>query len=494
VHLIRQSIYEFEAKGVGLLMEIVCPGKLRFSYVDDRGGSYSNKNHKLYRMDPNNDHGAIIKRIINVNITGRKFLHMTKRFNKKWLWTGFSFILIFIALQFVGEPLKNPPVTAFIQAPDSVQSILIRSCYNCHSNITNLSWYDRIAPASWLVKDHVLEGRRRLNFSEWDSLNKTQQKAALFECLNQMQFQTMPLGQYVLLHPSSKLSPEDVLVIRNYLSSLLVPVIPDTAKYTEREKQFVFWQNKYGNTSEVKPSPNGITFYPDYKNWVVISSSERFDNGTLRAIVGNEIAMKAIKAYQTNPWPDGSVLAKIAWYSLADSSGNLFPGEFKQVEFMVKDKKKYSDTEGWGFARWVNGLKLDPYGKDPLFTTECVNCHRPMEKNDFVFTEPVDLNAEKRSEGKLISFSVNRKDQITTIFYGNDRAATYARTHPDHNFPDGSMITAISWKQKEDDHWYGARLTGQIKSVVDIRLTDYTTAVQGGRNKFNPNHWVSILP
>ena len=127
---------------------------------------------------------------------------------------------------------------------------------------------------------------------------------------------------------------------------------------------------------------------PDYKNWQVVSTSDRFDNGTMRVIFGNAIAIKAIKENHINPWPNGTIFAKIGWDKIADADGNVHTGAFKQVEFMIKDDKKYASTKGWGFARFKTP-KLLPYGKTKLFATECVNCHRPESANDFVFTSPV---------------------------------------------------------------------------------------------------------
>ena len=117
-------------------------------------------------------------------------------------------------------------------------------------------------------------------------------------------------------------------------------------------------------------------------------STERFDNGTMRIIYGNEIAVKAIKDHKTNPWPNGTIFAKVAWDQLIDSSGNITPGTFKQVEYMIKDTKRFASTKGWGWARFLSP-KLEPYGKNAMFTTECINCHRPMKDNDFVFTSPI---------------------------------------------------------------------------------------------------------
>ena len=139
----------------------------------------------------------------------------------------------------------------------------------------------------------------------------------------------------------------------------------------------------------VPPAPNGISFPSDYKDWRVVSSSHRVDNNTLRVILGNDTAITAARANQTNPWPDGAVMAKIVWKETTLDSWEkaIVPGEFVHVEFMVKDSKKYSDTGGWGFARW-KGTQLTPHGKDNTFVYECFGCHTPVKSNDYVFTHP----------------------------------------------------------------------------------------------------------
>jgi hypothetical protein len=139
----------------------------------------------------------------------------------------------------------------------------------------------------------------------------------------------------------------------------------------------------------VKPEFNGVTFHPEYKTWKAISSTDRFDNGTMREILGNDVAIKAIAENRINPWPDGTAFAKVAWKQLQpDVQGVMKAGAFVQVELMVKDAKKYATTEGWGFGRW-RGVDLKPYGKDAAFQNECTSCHAPMRKNDFVYTMPI---------------------------------------------------------------------------------------------------------
>jgi len=139
----------------------------------------------------------------------------------------------------------------------------------------------------------------------------------------------------------------------------------------------------------VLPAPNGIALPEGYKNWAVIGSSHREDNKTLRVILGNDIAMKAAPAGETNPWPDGSILGKLVGKDAVHPQWQkaTVPGEFVHAEFMLKDGNQYRDTGGWGFARW-KGLDQKPYGEDASFVQECFSCHTPVNGNDYVFTHP----------------------------------------------------------------------------------------------------------
>jgi Cytochrome P460 len=119
-----------------------------------------------------------------------------------------------------------------------------------------------------------------------------------------------------------------------------------------------------------------------------ISSTDRLDNGTIREILGNDIAVKAIANKHIDPWPDGTAFAKIAWYQVADDRGVVRPGAFFKVEFMIRDSRTYPGTLGWGWARW-RSADLKPYGSDAHFTDECVGCHTPMRNANYVFTEPI---------------------------------------------------------------------------------------------------------
>jgi Haem-binding domain/Cytochrome P460 len=293
----------------------------------------------------------------------------------------------FVCLQFIRPELTNPPVTAELQAPMEVKQVLRNSCYSCHSNETKLPWFDKVVPAYWLVTSDVKEARRHLNFSEIGALPAAQQKGILFEAVNLIQLGAMPLPSYLHVHPGAAVSPEALAVLRNYLTAQAG--MSQAADSSAADAQYGEWVHSSSVALAVKPEFNGVEFIPDYKNWKVISSTDRFDNKTMREILGNDVAVKAIAENRINPWPDGTAFAKVAWVqSQPDEHGVVKTGAFVQVELMIKDANKYASTEGWGFGRW-RGTDLKPYGKDAAFQNECTGCHAPMAKNDFVYTMPI---------------------------------------------------------------------------------------------------------
>ncbi|MCB1956157.1 MAG: cytochrome P460 family protein [Rhodocyclaceae bacterium] len=139
-------------------------------------------------------------------------------------------------------------------------------------------------------------------------------------------------------------------------------------------------------------APNGIELPSGYKDWRVIAPSHREDNKTLRVILGNDVAIKAARAGDTHPWPEGSILAKLVWKdgSHAAWPSATVPAEFVHAEFMIKDSARFKDTGGWGFARW-KGLDQVPHGSDASFVNECFGCHQPVREDDYVFTHPARL-------------------------------------------------------------------------------------------------------
>lgn len=313
---------------------------------------------------------------------------MKNKVFKKLLVPLGALLIIFLVMQSIRPALPNPPVKKDFEAPADVKNILVRACYDCHSNQTNLRWYDKIQPIYWQVAAHVKDGRKVLNFSDWGSLAPADQKAKLWEAVNQIIAGAMPIKSYAFVHPDAKVSGNDIVVLKNYLAAMVHDKPADTAQTNALFKQVKQLNPKAAAGRNLPEALNGISYIPDYKNWQVVTTSDRFDNGTMRVIFGNDVAIKAVKNHQVNPWPNGTIFAKVAWDKLQGKEGNVRTGAFKQVEYMIKDDQKYAATKGWGFARFKT-LKLVPYGKTALFANECVSCHKPMSNNDFVFTLPV---------------------------------------------------------------------------------------------------------
>ena len=118
-------------------------------------------------------------------------------------------VLALFGIQLVPIPRDNPPVTAEIQAPDQVRSLLESSCYDCHSNQTVWPWYSHVAPVSWLVYRDVRKARDELNFSLWGEYTDRKRDHKLEEIEEYVSEGEMPLKIYLPLHPDARLSDAD---------------------------------------------------------------------------------------------------------------------------------------------------------------------------------------------------------------------------------------------------------------------------------------------
>ncbi|MBT2622335.1 heme-binding domain-containing protein [Chryseobacterium sp. ISL-6] len=302
----------------------------------------------------------------------------------------------FAGLQLFNPPLEGKPVTGTIEAPREVISILERSCFNCHSNEQKLSWYDKIAPLSWAVKKDVERAREVMNFSEWPQLSPGEHKGRMYSILNMMQAGKMPLHEYTLLHSSAKISSKDIEVIRKYTLSLSGKnPTPINKKINDPHQDIKQASAGYPG---FPVSPNGVRYTPEFKKWKVISMSTLFDN-SIRVIYGNNIAVKAVETDNFHPWPDGSIVVKAVFKQTESADGEIRPGEFINAQFMVKDAKKYTDTEGWGFAKF-SGKDLHPTGKTASFAKEsCIACHRQLaEPTGYLFDVPMKVNTKNLIE------------------------------------------------------------------------------------------------
>ena len=128
--------------------------------------------------------------------------------SRGWKITGAALLAVALGIQLVPVDRSNPPVQRTIDAPEDVERVLRRSCYDCHSNETDWPWYSRVAPASWLVADDVHEAREDMNFSEWPD-DPDDATDLIEEIGEQVESGAMPLDSYLWLHPEARLSDEE---------------------------------------------------------------------------------------------------------------------------------------------------------------------------------------------------------------------------------------------------------------------------------------------
>src|SRR6266852_9894939 len=130
---------------------------------------------------------------------------------------------------------------------------------------------------------------------------------------------------------------------------------------------------------------------PGYRDWRLISVAHEEGNlHSFAAILGNDVAIKAYREGKL-PYPDGTIIAALH-YSHVPSEANdkvfgnpqsFVPGPPTNVQFMVKDSKKYASTGGWGFAHF----NKDGTPADEAMLKTCFPCHEAIKARDLVFTQ-----------------------------------------------------------------------------------------------------------
>jgi Cytochrome P460 len=145
-----------------------------------------------------------------------------------------------------------------------------------------------------------------------------------------------------------------------------------------------------GQSDEEAAQIFGGKIPPGYRDWRLISVAHEAGNlDDLRAVLGNDVAIKAYRE-GTLPFPDGTIIARLAWsYVPSEENNKAFghPQSFvagppkEGVQFMVKDSRKFASTNGWGFAQFIDGKPVDAAA-----LKGCSPCHEPAKAGDFVFT------------------------------------------------------------------------------------------------------------
>jgi hypothetical protein len=186
-----------------------------------------------------------------------------------------------------------------------------------------------------------------------------------------------------------------ILYVMTAILALVIAVVISKSS-TAQEKQDKFALQIQGGLSfsEVK----------GYEEWQVVGPSLTDAANVIRVIVANPVM---IKAYQDGipgngqPFPDGSKIVKLEWKPkkittppFSANTPDTVPGDLEQVEFIVKDSKRFSDTHGWGYAMFDYDPKSGTFApattasKPPVgHDAKCgAACHTLAASTDYIFT------------------------------------------------------------------------------------------------------------
>ena len=145
----------------------------------------------------------------------------------------------------------------------------------------------------------------------------------------------------------------------------------------------------YGQATQ-EPAPTFVIETPQgYRDWKLISVAHEEGNlNSFAAVLGNDVAITAYRE-GTLPFPDGAIIAALHYSHTSSEENNKVFGRSQSfvagaptnVQFMVKDSKKYAATGGWGFGHLKDGKPADE-----AFMKTCFPCHNQAKARDLVFT------------------------------------------------------------------------------------------------------------
>ncbi len=132
-------------------------------------------------------------------------------------------LVIFIIIQFFSPEKNNTndltyDITTKYEVPDDVNHLLKVSCNDCHSNKTEYPWYANIQPVGWWLNDHVVDGKKHLNFSEFTNKPIAIQNHKLEETIEMVEKKYMPIDDYTKfgLHAEANLTDKQRSMIINW--------------------------------------------------------------------------------------------------------------------------------------------------------------------------------------------------------------------------------------------------------------------------------------
>ena len=125
------------------------------------------------------------------------------------------------------------PILEQTSIPPNARAILVNKCADCHSSQTHAPIYGHFAPISWLLERDILEGRRHMDLSRWDTYSEDQQQTFEAKIVQETKTRDMPLVQYRMIHWNTRITDTDVRVLANWAHEPSAAVDSATQTTTE---------------------------------------------------------------------------------------------------------------------------------------------------------------------------------------------------------------------------------------------------------------------
>lgn len=118
------------------------------------------------------------------------------------------------------QGVNNNDISKIYAVPAGVETILKISCYDCHTNNIVYPWYAQVQPAGWWLDEHIKDGKKNLNFSEFKTYTIRRRYRKLEEINELVKYGEMPLDEYLWIHKNAKLNEQQKLVLANWVTTI----------------------------------------------------------------------------------------------------------------------------------------------------------------------------------------------------------------------------------------------------------------------------------
>jgi hypothetical protein len=138
-------------------------------------------------------------------------------------------LAVLVIIQFIrpskneGELIPDTDISKVYATPKDVHAVLVKKCYDCHSNHTVYHWYYNIQPIGWWMASHINDGKRHLNYAEFKNYDDKRKAHKLEETSEAVTEGWMPLSSYLWIHKNAKLEPRESDAINAWIKSLNLP-------------------------------------------------------------------------------------------------------------------------------------------------------------------------------------------------------------------------------------------------------------------------------